>query len=120
MSDRDLEKDIEAARLEMREMGGDTCLPGMSDNDFDHCTCGQGWPMGCHHVWHCPAHCCCGTQRGPDTKKQTCSYHSGMMKIPVGPSVMTERWDLKNLNPELRPESGGQRPEAETDVQQNL
>lgn len=70
-------------------------LPGMKDHDFDYCQCGHGWPMGSHHRWDCPAHCICGKQNGPGATQQTCCYHrGGSGRVPVGPSVMTERWDL--------------------------
>lgn len=79
---------------------GNSFLPGMNDHDFDHCNCGLGWPMGCHHSWDCPAHCLCG--RMDVTGTTTCSYHKGDGgKVPVGPSVMTERWDLLEGKDEL-------------------
>lgn len=79
---------------------GNSFLPGMSDHDFDHCNCGLGWPMGSHHNWDCPAHCICGAygHGGMGTTKQTCCYHRGEGgRVPIGPSVMTERWDLNDL-----------------------
>ncbi len=69
-------------------------LPGMNDFDMDYCQCGLGWPMGYHHDWDCPAQCACGSHKVDGSKKIICAYHSGMMRVPVGPSVMTERWDL--------------------------
>ena len=69
-------------------------LPGMGDSNFDYCTCGVGWPMGNHHAWPCPAHCICGMIDRRTHEKTTCGYHAGTSRIPIGPSVMTERWDL--------------------------
>lgn len=113
MSEGDrLEKEITAAH-ELVEEGGFNRLPGMDDFDFDHCQCGLGWPMGVHHDWDCPAHCICGSLEVVnlnDVKKRTCYYHTGESgKMPIGPSVMTERWDLK---PDL--------PEEQRGIQQNI
>lgn len=89
-------EEAEAALALTREQGSFSVLPGMEDRDFDHCICGLGWPMGWHHNWYCPARCTCGRIDEWTSKKITCWYHSGeTSRVPVGPSVMTERWDLE-------------------------
>ncbi len=107
-------EEAEAALAQTREQGSFSVLPGMNDHDFDHCTCGIGWPMGFHHNWDCPAHCICGCPVLYEAgKSQICAYHAGgTMKVPIGPSVMTERWDLQRTEddgPQLLSESSGSR-----------
>lgn len=104
----EIERDVVTAHHTRVELGSFSVLPGMSDHDFDNCTCSIGWPMGIHHDLGCPAQCICGKRGGidGDGSRQTCGYHSGRtLRVPVGPSVMTERWDL---------------PEAERGIQQNV
>ncbi len=101
-------EEAEAALALVREQGSFSVLPGMEDKDFDHCLCGIGWPMGIHHNWGCPAHCICGSIDGKTLTKTTCGYHSGeTTHVPVGPSVMTKRWDLKqDLKTDLKEDDG--------------
>jgi len=102
--------DEAGVETEAAEEGSFSVLPGMNDSEFDYCNCGRGWPMGFHHDRQCPANCICGLHYVGGKTRQTCAYHAGLTnKIPVGPSVMTERWDLKPDLPEGERDGVGQR-----------